>query len=205
MSRLAGCPSVFFWRIPGKKFYLSAKGYTVPCIFPPKSDDQPGRGSEDGMKKLLMGSFCCCSGRRAWVGAQEESSPAEGTKTAASFRLTSTPKVSLLGASAQTAGVSKMGVDGADRRQGRLPLARPAVDPPGRRLGLDNILQPNPEQLSRRCRRRAAFLRLVERNGKQNCEPVNRAREGVRCRRTRHNLLREKRSPNPCRSLSCCR
>src|SRR6516162_7874533 len=101
MSRLAGCPSVFFWRIPGKKFYLSAKGYTVPCIFPPKSDNQPERGSEDCMKRLRMG-FLLLLGAAGVVGAQEENTQAGRTNAAASFALTSAPKASLLGASAES-------------------------------------------------------------------------------------------------------
>ena len=53
------------------------------------------------MKKSLIG-FLLLLGAAGVVGAQEESSPAERTKTAASFELTSAPQVSLLGASEES-------------------------------------------------------------------------------------------------------
>jgi len=50
------------------------------------------------------------------------------------------------------------GVDGADGRRGRLPDPCALVTPLGSRLGVFDIFQPEPEQFSRRRRRRVAFL-----------------------------------------------
>src|SRR5215831_7512226 len=128
MSRLAGCLSLFFMADSRREIFpsahLSAKGYTVPCIFPPKSDDQPGRGSEDGMKRLLTG-FLLLLGAAGVVGAQEESGPAEGTKTAASFERTSAPKVSLLGASEESSEAPSVAAATAEGEAPANPPAKP--------------------------------------------------------------------------------
>lgn len=74
------------------------------------------------MKKLPMG-FLLLLGAAGVVGAQEESSPAERTKTAASFELTSAPKVSLLGASAESSEAPSVA---AATAEGEAPAAPPA-------------------------------------------------------------------------------
>ena len=74
------------------------------------------------MKKLLMG-FLLLLGAAGVVGAQEESGPAEETKTAASFELTSAPKVSLLGASEESSEAPSVA---AATAEGEAPAAPPA-------------------------------------------------------------------------------
>jgi hypothetical protein len=76
------------------------------------------------MKKLLMG-FLLLLGAAGVVGAQKESSPAEGTKTAASFELTSAPKVSLLGASAESSEPPSVAAATAEGEAPATPPAKP--------------------------------------------------------------------------------
>ena len=76
------------------------------------------------MKKLLMG-FLLLLGAAGVVGAQEESGPAEETKTAASFELTSAPKVSLLGASAESSEAPSVAAATAEGEAPATPPAKP--------------------------------------------------------------------------------
>jgi hypothetical protein len=76
------------------------------------------------MKKLLMG-FLLLLGAAGVVGAQEESGPAEETKTAASFELTSAPKVSLLGASAESREAPSVAAATAEGEAPATPPAKP--------------------------------------------------------------------------------
>src|SRR5215469_11657424 len=78
MSRLAGCPSVFSLANSREENFpsahLSAKGYTVPCIFPPKSDDQPGRGSEGLYEEATDVFFVAArGGGRGWGAGRKQS------------------------------------------------------------------------------------------------------------------------------------
>jgi len=76
------------------------------------------------MKKLLMG-FLLLLGAAGVVGAQEESGPAEETKTAASFEPTSAPKVSLLGASAESSEAPSVAAATAEGEAPATPPAKP--------------------------------------------------------------------------------
>ena len=76
------------------------------------------------MKKLLMG-FLLLLGAAGVVGAQEESGPAEETKTAASFELTSAPKVRLLGASAESSEAPSVAAATAEGEAPATPPAKP--------------------------------------------------------------------------------
>ena len=67
--------------------------------------------------------FLLLLGAAGVVGAQEESGPAEGTKTAASFELTSAPKVSLLGAGAESSEAPSVA---SATPEGEAPAAPPA-------------------------------------------------------------------------------
>ena len=66
--------------------------------------------------------FLLLLGAAGVVGAQEKSSPAEGTKTAASLELTSAPQVSLLGASAESSEAPSV----AATAEGEAPATPPA-------------------------------------------------------------------------------
>jgi hypothetical protein len=83
-----------------------------------------GEAAGDGMKRLLIG-FLLLLGAAGVVGAQEESGPAEGTKTAASFELTSAPKVSLLGASAESSEAPSVAAATAEGEAPATPPAKP--------------------------------------------------------------------------------
>ena len=76
------------------------------------------------MKRLMTG-FLLLLGAAGVVGAQEESGPAEGTKTAASFELTSAPKVSLLGASAESSEAPSVAAATAEGEAPATPPAKP--------------------------------------------------------------------------------
>jgi hypothetical protein len=76
------------------------------------------------MKRLLIG-FLLLLGAAGVVGAQEESGPAEGTKTAASFELTSAPKVSLLGAGAESSEAPSVAAATAEGEAPATPPAKP--------------------------------------------------------------------------------
>jgi hypothetical protein len=69
--------------------------------------------------------FLLLLGAAGVVGAQEESGPAEGTKTAASFELTSAPKVSLLGASAESSEAPSVAAATAEGEAPATPPAKP--------------------------------------------------------------------------------
>jgi len=69
--------------------------------------------------------FLLLLGAAGVVGAQEESSPAEGTKTAASLELTSAPQVSLLGASAESSEASSVAAATAEGEAPATPPAKP--------------------------------------------------------------------------------
>ena len=69
--------------------------------------------------------FLLLLGAAGVVGAQEESGPAEGTKTAASFELTSAPKVSLLGAGAESSEAPSVAAATAEGEAPATPPAKP--------------------------------------------------------------------------------
>ena len=69
--------------------------------------------------------FLLLLGAAGVVGAQEESGPAEETKTAASFELTSAPKVSLLGAGAESSEAPSVAAATAEGEAPATPPAKP--------------------------------------------------------------------------------
>src|SRR5215469_13398823 len=125
MSRLAGCPSVFSLANSREEIFHR---HTYPrrvtlcrAFFRPRVMTSRGEAARDCMKRLLM-CFLLLLGAAGVVGAQEKSSPAEGTKTAASLELTSAPQVSLLGASAESSEAPSV----AATAEGEAPATPPA-------------------------------------------------------------------------------